>query len=275
MIRVVFRIVGTALLFALLTLITQVGGIIYLLSLGIARIFRTRISNGMMQRFAPAIIFLALYFLSTVLFVPLIAKQFGREPLPWSGDLKPRNVLTCILNRHYVRPDLKRLARESTEKLRVSFPGTIVNYLDANFPFYNGFPLAPHLSHNDGRKLDLALLYTDLKGNPVEDTPSSIGYGVFVDPRPGDDDYVEICERKGYWQYGALAKIVPQGRKKDFLLDVKREKAFVKILASDNRLQILLIEPHLKARMNLTSSKIRFHGCHAVRHDDHIHIQIR
>jgi hypothetical protein len=135
--------------------------------------------------------------------------------------------------------------------------------------------LAPHLSHNDGRKLDIALFYTDTNGNRLENTPSSIGYGVFVDPRPGDEDYLEICERKGYWQYGAMAKIVPQDKKKDFQFDLKREKAFIKILTDDKRLRMLLIEPHLKARMNLTSSKVRFHGCHAVRHDDHIHIQIR
>ncbi|WP_430412782.1 hypothetical protein [Kordia sp.] len=31
----------------------------------------------------------------------------------------------------------------------------------------------------------------------------------------------------------------------------------------------------LKRRIrNLASSKIRFHGCYAVRHDDHIHLQI-
>ena len=37
----------------------------------------------------------------------------------------------------------------------------------------------------------------------------------------------------------------------------------------------VFIEPHLKDRMKLTNSKIRFHGCGAVRHDDHIHIQLK
>jgi hypothetical protein len=32
----------------------------------------------------------------------------------------------------------------------------------------------------------------------------------------------------------------------------------------------------LKARWNLTQyDKIRFHGCQAVRHDDHIHTQVK
>ncbi len=34
-------------------------------------------------------------------------------------------------------------------------------------------------------------------------------------------------------------------------------------------------KPHLKTRLKLSSAKIRFHGCQAVRHDDHIHVQLR
>ncbi|MFT5619364.1 MAG: hypothetical protein ACI85I_002607, partial [Arenicella sp.] len=37
----------------------------------------------------------------------------------------------------------------------------------------------------------------------------------------------------------------------------------------------VFIEPHLKTRLGLENySKIRFHGCQAVRHDDHIHVQL-
>jgi hypothetical protein len=27
--------------------------------------------------------------------------------------------------------------------------------------------------------------------------------------------------------------------------------------------------------LGLTNNKIRFHGCHAVRHDDHLHVQLK
>ena len=37
----------------------------------------------------------------------------------------------------------------------------------------------------------------------------------------------------------------------------------------------IFIEPHLKTRWGLKNyQKIRYHGCHAVRHDDHIHVQL-
>lgn len=59
--------------------------------------------------------------------------------------------MTCFLNRHYVRPELKKTAKETALRMNEKFPGTTVRYLDANFPFLNNFPLLPHLSHHDGK----------------------------------------------------------------------------------------------------------------------------
>jgi hypothetical protein len=56
------------------------------------------------------------------------------------------------------------------------YPGSVVNYLDANFPFYNGFPLIPHLSHNDGKKLDLSFYYKTKDQKETNLVPSFIGY---------------------------------------------------------------------------------------------------
>jgi hypothetical protein len=52
---------------------------------------------------------------------------------------------------------------------------------------------------------------------------------------------------------------------KQLILEIVKEKNVSK----------LFIEPHLKHRMGLFNSKIRYHGCQAVRHDDHIHFQIK
>ena len=46
-------------------------------------------------------------------------------------------------------------------------------------------------------------------------------------------------------------------------------------ILKQNEISKIFIEPHLKKRMNLKNPKIRFHGCRAVRHDDHIHLQIK
>ncbi|MBB3160132.1 hypothetical protein FHS25_000564 [Rhizobium laguerreae] len=39
-------------------------------------------------------------------------------------------------------------------------------------------------------------------------------------------------------------------------------------------LRKIFIEPHLKNALGIADSHIRFQGCRAARHDDHIHIQV-
>jgi hypothetical protein len=81
------------------------------------------------------------------------------------------------------------------------------------------------------------------------------------------------CARRGYWQYGLLGYLVPQGKKATMRFDAERTRQFVRLLVAQPGVGKLFIEPHLKTRLRLGSGKIRFHGCGAVRHDDHIHVQ--
>jgi hypothetical protein len=259
---------------ALLTVVTQTGGIVLLCAIGIVFFFRKRLASRWMVYLATLFVFTLLYAISNFTVVPLIAKHFGRVPLPLQGGVKPLNIGTCILNRHYVRPALRDVVMKSYQTLEARNPGCTLNYLDAGFPFCNDFPLLPHLSHNDGRKLDLAFFYHDKNGKEVNDAPSSIGYGVYVSPRASEDNYAERCASKGYWQYGAMERIVSQSRKSDYIFDAGRTAQLVDILSRNNAVEKIFIEPHLKKRLGLSSSKIHFHGCQAVRHDDHVHVQI-
>ena len=61
-------------------------------------------------------------------------------------------------------------------------------------------------------------------------------------------------------------------------LELDKEKTIILIqqLLSISNSEKLFIEPHLKQTLGFNNnSKIRFHGCQAVRHDDHIHFQIQ
>jgi hypothetical protein len=156
------------------------------------------------------------------------------------------------------------------------FPGTITNYLDANFPFIDKFPLIPHLSHNDGKKLDLSFCYRDTKtGKPTNECPSIIGYGICEEPQPNEKNTAEFCNNKGYWQYSFLTKVISQKNKQHFTFDSEKTSVLVNLFASQLNIGKIFIEPHLKTRLHLNSDKIRFHGCQAVRHDDHIHVQLK
>ena len=272
------KVTLTIILFCLLTVLTQVGGLVYLLSILTHKLTDKWTSNNFLKVTYRFISFLALYCLTTFLIVPVIAKPLGRVPLPLTetNHLQPLTIWTCFLNRNYVRPALREAAFKVAKQMNDKFPATAVNYLDANFPFINKFPLIPHLSHNDGKKLDLSFCYRDAKtGEPTNECPSFIGYGICEEPLPNEKITADFCADKGYWQYSFLTKVIPQGNKQDFTFDSDKTKELVTLFAIQPTIGKIFIEPHLKTRLNLTSDKIRFHGCQAVRHDDHIHVQLQ
>jgi hypothetical protein len=257
-------------LFIALTILTQTGGLIYLLSTYIShRLSLSRLRSGSL--------FAALYFIFTLLITPLLAPLFGRSPLPTYGKLRPLNYITVLFNRHYVKTDLKNQLVAASEQLSADFRNTSIKYLDANFPFINGFPLLPHLSHDDGKKVDLAFFYEERQtGEATETVPSIIGYGVYEAPMENEVDYPGKCKNEGHWLYGIIGTWVPRWRAKDYTVDEERTVALLKILLGGEHTSKVFIEPHLKQRWRLQDyDKIRFQGCSAVRHDDHIHLQVK
>ena len=258
-------------LVCLLTILTQVGGIVFLISILTFGLIDKRLNKKWTRVIAKFTSFATLYLLFAFVIVPLTAKPFGRVPLPIfeNRNLKPGNIWTCILNRNYVKTQLREIVYKVADNMSEKYPGTTINYLDANFPFIDKFSLFPHLSHNDGKKLDLSFQYNDSKtGQITNDIPSFIGYGICEEPKDGEENKPEYCDNKGYWQYNLLRNIVPQYNKDKFTFDNRRTRDLVNSFVSHDGLGKIFIEPHLKARLGLTSSKIRFHGCHAVRHDD-------
>ncbi len=262
----------------LLTFLTQVGGVVFLISL-LTFSFINKKVDGRWKRISTKVLsFLILYLITSFVAVPFFAKPLGRVPLPTfkKNNLKPAIILTCLLNRNYVRPELREVAFRVAEEMNRKYPGVALNYLDANFPFINRFPLFPHLSHNDGKKLDVSFQYNDAKtGKSSNQVPSLIGYGICEGPNEGEENTPAHCDQQGYWQYGLLEKVVSQSTKPNFTFDEQRTKTLVNSFVSQKSIGRIFIEPHLKKRLGLTSQKILFHGCHAVRHDDHLHVQIK
>jgi hypothetical protein len=145
-------------LIGVLTVLTQVGGILLWLSLPL--LAKIPVFTPVKRRITQGLVFSLLYVLCVVLVLPLLAPLNGRVPLPWFATstvpLKPVSLGYCLLARNYVRPPVRQLLERTALTTSQRFPGTTLQYLDANFPFLNGFPLLPHLSHHDGRKVDLA-----------------------------------------------------------------------------------------------------------------------
>lgn len=262
LIKLLLKLCGHLIIFLSLTILTQVGGFIWIFAAWISNRFKKK------KRF----VFPFLYLVFNIIIVPPIAKQLGREQLPvFSKNLKPKNWGYPLLFRNYVNPELKALLENSASILKSN---TIqITYLDANFPFFDGFPLLPHLSHNDGKKIDLSFMYLDKKGISTNKKPSVSGYGIYADSEKNIT--ISTCLKKGYWQYD-FSKYLTLGSLHELALDKVKTKHLIKTLLNNNATQKIFIEPHLKKSMSLNNNvKIRFHGCQAVRHDDHIHLQIK
>tara|TARA_R110001592_G_scaffold178441_2_gene419386 strand:- start:790 stop:1302 length:513 start_codon:yes stop_codon:yes gene_type:complete len=169
---------------------------------------------------------------------------------------------------------MQSILNDISLKVSKDLPGIKLIYLDANFPFFDGFPLLPHLSHTDGKKIDISFIYEDKDKKISNLKPSTSGYGIFEKPRKGEINQSLICKQNGFWQYDFTKYLTFGSSSKDLKFSKSATKILINNILSNANLSKVFIEPHLKNRVHLHNSKIRFHGCRAVKHDDHIHFQI-
>lgn len=195
----------------------------------------------------------------------------GLVPLPCAvGALQPVSTVYCKRKRNYVTPVAREVLTSVAEALTRAHPGAVVRYMEASWP--SGVrPMPPHFSHGDGRQIDLALFYKDRNGRQLSIPPRAVGppiapgYGAYEPPHdssrracanvPGPHDRPDP----------------PAGR--NWLLDEPRTAELIRRLISAPEVRRVFLEPHLKTRLGFErSDKVRFAGCAAARHDDHIHV---
>ena len=251
-----------------LTIVTQIGGVIYLISVVSIK------KRSQSKHTKRALIFGGLYLLSTLILVPQLASIFGREKIKESELIKAHTYVTKLTNRNYVTPNLNKTLQNIAKGFGQKQQGIKLVYLDANFPFINGFPLLPHLSHKDGKKIDLAFIYQDEYGITVNSKPSNSGYGLYVSPIPSLENHTAICKKKGHWQYDFSKYLTFGTSVRKLSLDKQATRDLLLEIVKQPNIKKVFLEPHLKIRLRLNSTKIRFQGCHSVRHDDHIHLQL-
>jgi len=235
-----------------LTILTQIGGIAWVVAL----FFRWKIPT-----------FLLAYTAVTIATI-WIAPNFGRVALDCfdDGSLQVQSLMYCALNRNYVSPELAQVLNDVADEMNDRFPDTATLVLDANFPFIDGFPLLPHLSHDDGEKVDLAFYYKQEEYYLKSATRSPIGYFAF---ERGQTD----CMPKWptlRWDFDILQQFWHS-----YTLDKERNRALLQILSSEEGVGKIFVEPHLVKSLDAAHPKIRFQGCRAARHDDHIHLQLK
>jgi hypothetical protein len=260
---VLFRIAGIVVVLVA-TLLTCVGGCAAWPAYGALALPRPRRIAWPLA----AAVALAGYAVATLALAPALANVAGRIALPCDerGPLRPQSTLYYWSNRHYVTPALHAAVLRIAAQLQRDDPRTVVRYLDGGFPL-GGLPLLPHLSHADGRRLDLALLYRDA-GTPLPRSRWPLGYFAYVAPAPG----ASACPPRWFdlrWDFGTLQPWLPID-----VLDEARTRRLLQAALAERATGKVLLEPHLQQRLGLRHPKLRFQGCDAARHDDHLHLQL-
>lgn len=189
-------------------------------------------------------------------------------PCDASTPLEPTRPYYCRRDRHFVTPSARDALVAVARTMRERYSGEVLRFMDASGPDGRK-PFPPHRSHGDGRQIDLGLYYTDVEGRPLDRFPATDRYGGYwpaEPPPPGE----EIACPDG--RPGRAEKPDPPADR-PWRLDEARTKALVETLIADRRVRRVLIEPHLERRFGLWGHpKLRFAGCQAARHDDHLHV---
>jgi hypothetical protein len=280
MMRRLILLLGAAIFFAVASAVTQIGGVVFVGAVLFARALQ-RWGFGKSGAFlAGTTFFLVTTPILNLYVVPTLAARAGREALPCAATAeRPYAALSplyCGLARNYVRSEAKAVLEAMASDLARQYPGLIVAYLDTGFPFFDGFPLPPHLSHDDGRRIDLAYFYKDGSGRAAMlTTPSPLGYWGFEATPEGE---TPLCADKVRWltfrwDMGWFQSFV----RRDLVLDEERTAAMLRWLTEQGQAQgveKILLEPHMAKRLQVVSPLIRFQGCRAARHDDHIHFEV-
>lgn len=262
-----------------LTVLTQVGGLLLWLAtpllVRLYRRFATQKAGTAGFLFAVTA-FLVLYLVLTFVALPNLAALSGRVPLPCGGDspLQPATKWTCVLSRQYVKPELRSKLEALAQAMDKRNPGQVTYYLDANFPFGFDLPMLPHLTHRAGTTVDLAYAYQiESEGSwlPAE-PPSPIGYWKYEAPGIEESQPCSSVESPLRWDMPWLQSWFPEA-----VMDEDRTHAMIAWLLNDMEsapTRRILLETHLTIRLSLTDPRVRFQGCEAARHDDHLHLEI-
>jgi hypothetical protein len=306
----VLNILGIILLFAILTALTQVGGIILLLWLLLYQFFKKRLKNLWVRRGVHVGGFVVFYLFFMFVIIPPLARIQDRVPLPMSksGALVPVTYWTAIFGRNYIKSEGRDKLETIAEAFVKKHPELKVKYMDCNYPFRfigsdeihknTGFPilegLFPHFTHL-GDKADIALIYNDEEGNPSNLTPTAIGYGSSVEPNKDEPGYVgpncpcrtkTLNQKKGkdgvpcvcdntltlgfIRMYSFMYRNVPQNE--NIKLNTKKSASLIKMFTPyDSR---IILEAHLRERLEVLRNSFGNHSCKTVRHDDHFHVRM-
>ena len=137
-----FNVFSKVFLFAVLTALSQVGGIILLLWLLLYQFFKKRFKNAWVRSGVNVGGFAVFYLFCMFIIVPPLARLQDRVSLPMSksGALVPVSYWTAIFGRNYIKSQGKKKLESISKAFVKKRPNLKVKYMDCNYPFHINMP---------------------------------------------------------------------------------------------------------------------------------------
>lgn len=236
-------------LLVFLTVITCTGGLAHLAWL----LGRAKVKKGWRRTLAWPILYVCVWFLTG-----FTVELTGRTRLPINEQIKPASWFYVMTNRTFVLDHVNEDVKQMTEWLEQE--GIEMYYLDSAFPY--DVPLVPHWSHQSGACVDFAFVY--------EKGPRGLVYGDFEEAKEGEENRPELCLERNPL-YSATQFLCPFTSHNS--VDVIQTRKMILKVLNNPKVNKCFLEAHLVSRWKLNHRRMRFHGCHAVRHDDHLHVE--
>ena len=106
----------------------------------------------------------------------------------------------------------------------------------------------------------------------ISNLKSSIShYSIFEKSRNGEINQCLTCKQDGFCNIIIQSTSLLGSNSKRLKFSKPATKTLINKILSNATLGMVFIAPHLKNSVHLNNSKIRLHGCRAVRYGDHIH----
>jgi hypothetical protein len=277
----ILKITFVFMLCSLLTLLSQVGGVILLLWLLVFWSFKKKIKNAWVRRGVHVGGFVVFYMLFVLAIIPMLARLQHRAPLPMtkSGNLVPVTYWNVVFMRNYIIEPGKEKMVKIADEFAQKHPGLKVKYMDCNYPFrfdvFGGKTwvlegLVPHKTHT-GDVADIALIFNDKNGQPSNQTRTFFGYGGSEEPGPQEVNIPKKCDQNN-WRYSFMYRNIP---KKDIHMNGNLTRDLI-LLFRKYAYSTIFIETHLQQRLKLKGKSYSCANCdEGVRHDDHFHVQFK
>ena len=146
-----------------------------------------------------------------------------------TNHLQPLNILTCLLNRNYVRPELKRQHLMLQNKWTTNSRGRLQTIWTLTFLSLTSFLLFLTLATMTVKNLTFLFVIVTTRQANLQMNVHRLWLRYLRRGTTWWRKHRWFCVGKGFWQYTFMTKVIAQDNKQDFTFDIEKTRELVNL----------------------------------------------